>query len=158
MSSLKKITTVALLVVVSMITIHSFASSQTVGGLQPGFDQAIVDVHIAEAAGAPSSDISDLVALLNRALELNRDALQTNTAADKRTELLAQVDQLLSTVKDRAVELATSSGQRAHTGRIFSYAIGALLAILATVVYGLSLAFYSKYRIRRTFQMRVRRK
>jgi hypothetical protein len=97
-----------------------------------------------------------LVALLNRALELNHEALQTNTTVEKRTELLTQVDQLLLTVQEKAVELAASSGQQVLTETILRYAMGVMLAVLATVVYSLSLAFYRRYRIRRTFQMRAR--
>lgn len=156
MSTFNKVPILALLAFVALIAIQPSAISQTPATPQLSFAQAFIDVRTAEAAGASSSDISGLVALLNKALELNHEALQTNTTAEERTLLLTQVDQILLTVHQKAVELAASSGQEVLTDTILRYVGGAMLAVLATVVYSLSLLFYRRYRVRRTFQMRAR--
>ena len=136
------------------------ATSQTVGTLQPGFGQAIVVLNRAESAGATSSEVSKLVALLNKALELNREALKLNATdeAETRAALLGQVDQILTTVKNRAIELTVAASQRSYNTRVLTYLGGAIAAVLGTITYAFAVSFYQKYRIKRTFQMRVIRK
>lgn len=134
--------------------------SQTVETLQPRFGQTLALVHQAESAGATSGEIGELVALLNKALELNGEAVKLTAPeeAQKRAELLAQVDQILTTVENRAAELTSVASQRSYTNRVLSYVWGAIAAVLGTIVYAFTLSFYREYRIKRTFQMRVTRK
>ena len=153
-----KILTLALLVIASFIAVQSFVASQTVVTLQPGFEQAIIAVHSAETAGAAPNDISGLVSLLNKALEINHEALQSNTPADKRAELLAQVNQILATVQNNAAELTSVSREKTYTDRIMAYALGGVVAFLATILYGFAAVFYQRYRIGKTFDMRLKRK
>ena len=150
-----KILTLALLVIASFIAVQSFVASQTVVTLQPGFEQAIIAVRSAEMAGAAPNDISGLVSLLNKALEINHEALQSNTPADKRAQLLAQVNQILATVQNNAAELTS---EKTYTDRIMAYALGGVVAFLATILYGFAAVFYQRYRIGKTFDMRVKRK
>lgn len=134
--------------------------SQTAETLQPRFGQTLALVHQAESAGATSSEIGELVALLNKALELNGEAVKLTTPeeAQKRAELLAQVDHILTTVENRAAELTSVASQRSYTNRVLSYVWGAIAAVLGTIVYAFAVSFYREYRIKRTFQMRVTRK
>ncbi len=139
-----------------------FAASQTTGSLQSGFGQAIQAVNKAESAGATPSELSPLVTQLNEALALNRQALRMNNnspgESGKRAELLERVDQSLATVKNEADQLEVASAQRAYVDKIITYAWGAIAAILVVLIYGIGVSFYEKYRVKRTFQMRIRRK
>jgi N-acyl-D-aspartate/D-glutamate deacylase len=149
------------LVVLALIAVQPFtATSQTIGTLQPGFGQTIAALHRAESAGATSSEIAELVALLNRALELNGEALKMSTPdqTQKQADLLGQVNQILTTVQNRAAQLTALASHRSYTNRILTYVSGAVAAILGTIVYAFAVSFYQKYRIKRTFQMRVTRK
>ena len=158
MLRIRKIPILALLVVVSFIAVQAFAASQTVETLQPGFGQAIVAVHSAEMAGATPSDISDLVSLLNKALEMNQEAQQPNTPADERAQLIAQVNQTLATVQTKAVDLTSIYQERTSMDRIVAYIVGAAIALLGTILYEFAVVFYQRYRVGRTFDMRVKRK
>jgi hypothetical protein len=137
-----------------------FTASQTTGSLQPGFGPAIEAVHKAESAGATPNEVSPLAAQLNKALELNREALRMSTPDEsgKRAELLAQVDQNLTAVKNEADQLAVASAQREYIDKILTYVGGAIAAILGLLIYCITVSFYAKYRVKRTFQMRIRRK
>jgi hypothetical protein len=152
---------------VAALAIVSFAAmqplmvkSQTVETLQPRFGQTLVLVNQAESAGATSGEIGQLVALLNKALERNREAVKLTTPeeAQKRAGLLAQVDQILETVENRAAELNRVASQRSYTYRVLSYVWGATVAVFGTMVYAFAVSSYREYRIKRTFQMRVTRK
>ena len=117
-------------------------------------------LHQAESAGATPSEIGALVALLNKALELNGEALKL-TAPDevqRRAELVAQVDHILMTVENRAADLTALASQRSYTNKVLTYVWGAIAAVLGTILYAFTMSFYRKYRIKRTFQMRISRK
>lgn len=128
--------------------------------LQPRFNAAIVSVRRAESSGATSGELSELVALLNTALDLNRQALKLNAPyqAEQRAELLGQVNQLLTTVTNRADELAVTSSQRMYANTVITYVGGAMFAVLGTIAYALAVRVYRNYRIKMTFQMKVSRK
>jgi len=51
-------------------------TSQPTGQLEPRFNQVIVQVHKAESAGATAGEVANLVMLLNKALDLNEQALE----------------------------------------------------------------------------------
>ena len=153
-----KIPILALLAIVSFIAVQSFAASQTIGTLQPGFGQALADVRSAEMAGATPGDISGLLSLLNKAIELNHEALQPTKSPTEQAALITQVNQLLATVQSNATNLTSVYREKTYTDKIIDYSIGAALAFFATILYGFASIFYQTYRIKRTFQMRVRRK
>jgi len=149
----------AAVAIFALATIQPFtAASHTIETLQPGFGQTIVALHRAESAGATSSEIAELVVLLNKALELNVEALKLGTPYQRRADLLAQVDQILRTVENRAAELAAAASQRTHTNRVLTYVWGPIAAVLGTIVYAFAGSLCRKYRIKRTFQMKVTRK
>jgi hypothetical protein len=132
-------------------------TSEPAGELDPRFNQAIVQVHKAQSAGATPSEVASLVALLNRALELNEQALQLTRPenAQKQAQLLAQVDEILGMVQFEATQLERVSIQRTFTNDVLAYASGGIAALLATIAYAYSISFWRKYRVKRTFQMRV---
>lgn len=132
--------------------------SQTSGSLQPSFKQDIILLRQAESAGATSNELSEPVALLNKALELNRLALDPSTDATQRAQLLPQVDQILADVYKQATQLTTVSALRTQYNALTMYVWGIVVAILGTIIYGFVLSLQEKYRIRRTLQMRVSRR
>jgi CHASE3 domain sensor protein len=147
-----------MLMVAGLIATQPLAvRSQAVGTLEPRLGQTLVTLHQAESAGATPSEIEALVALLNKALELDNEALKLNAPdqAQRRNDLLAQVEQILTTVQNRATELAAVASQRTYNNRVLTYVGGAITAVLATFAYAFIVSFYQKYRIKRTFQMRV---
>lgn len=149
---------VAVLVLVAFSPLVTM--SQTSETLRPAFARAIIAVHHAESAGAPSSEIAGLVALLNKALELNSEAAKLTTTNDtaRQDELLMQVDQTLATVETQAGKLAVTASQRSNLVKTFVYAWGIIAAFLGTFLFDFLVTFYHKYRIKRTFQMKVTRK
>ena len=152
---------IAILAVAALIAIQPLAvKSQTVGTPEPRFGQTLVTLHQAESAGATPSEIEALIALLNKALELDGEALKLNAPdqAQKRADLLAQVEQILTTVENRTTELIAVASQRSYNNRVLTYVGGAIAAVLGTIAYAFTVSFYQKYRIKRTFQMRVTRK
>ena len=152
--------TAAVLAVLIIITLQPVAVSETTGTLQPGFNQAIVELRDAQSAGATPSELTEPVALLNKALELNREALilSASDEATRRAGLLVQVDQILTTVETQAIELTAVSSQRKSMNEFLTYLSGAIAAILGTIVYASAMSLHRKYRIKRTFSMRVSRK
>jgi hypothetical protein len=127
--------------------------------LQPSFGQAIVAVNNAEAAGATPNETVPLVAMLNRALELNEEAssLPTNQT-DQRNALLSTVNQILTNVTNQANDLTTTSAQRTYTNTIMTYVSGIAAAVVGTFAYVFGVEFYQRYRIKRTLQMRIKAK
>jgi len=128
--------------------------------LQQGFGRSFEAVLRAESAGATPRELSPLVTQLNKALELDREALAlTNpTESGQRVELFAQVSQILVMVQSEADQLATASAQRSYDSSILSYVWGLAAAVIGTVAYALATPFYEDLRVKRTFQMKVRRK
>jgi hypothetical protein len=141
-----------------MLTAHLMAStSQTTDELEPRFGPVIVSVNQAESAGATPGEVAELVTLLNNALELNKEALKLTSTSDaqKRAALSTQVDDILAQVETKAVQLQAVASQRTYTNTVFTYVSGAVAALLATVAYAYGVVFWRRYRIKRTFEMRI---
>jgi predicted PurR-regulated permease PerM len=141
-----------------IVTPH-YSRAQLNPPLQAGLSQALAAINIAEAAGATPNETAPLVALLNKALELNQEAssLPTNQT-EQRNSILSSVNQILTNVTNQANDLATTSTQRTYTNKIITYVTGLLVAVIGTFAYVLCVELYQRYRIKRTFQMRVRPK
>ena len=133
-----------------MLCRATIVSSQTVGQLPPGFGQALAAVRGAEAAGATPAEVAPLVALLNDALQLNG---QTANASAQ-----AHVSSQLAAVQSRAVQLQSLASQRTFTDNVISYVSAAVGAVIATVVLAYFLSFWRRYRVKRTFQMKIYKK
>jgi hypothetical protein len=95
------------------------------------------------------------VQLLDKALDLNREASEPNATSQERTTLLSQVDQTLTTVNNQAAELTATAAQRTYYNVVFAYVWGLVVAVLGTFAYLVMISVYREYRIRRTFQMKV---
>ena len=150
------ILTSAILVMTIVITPH-YSSAQHNPVLEAGFGGAVVAINNAEAAGASAKEIAPLVALLNKALELNQEAsnLPTNQK-EQRNNVISTVDQILTKVTYQAKGLAATSAQRSYTNKIITYVAGLLLAVTGTFAHVFCVELYQRYRIKRAFQMRVK--
>ncbi len=141
-------TTQALALIISTIALLSLArpvnvTAQSTSDLQPFFNKVIIQVHKAESAGATANEVSALVALLNKA----QDAQTRGN--------IAQANETLNEVETKASQLETTASQRTLTSKILAYGSGGMAALLGTVAYSYGVSFWRKYRIKRTFQMRI---
>jgi hypothetical protein len=132
-------------------------TSQPTGQLEPHFNQVIVQVHKAESAGATTDEVANLVTLLNKALDLNEQALELTQPEDalKQTQLLTQVDEVLGTVQFEATQLELVASHRTFINNVLAYVSGGMAALLSTIAYAYGVSFWRKYRVKRTFQMKV---
>jgi len=132
-------------------------TSQATGELQPRFNRVLAIIHQAEASGATPDEVKELAALLNQALELNEEALRLTGPedAERRAEVLTQLDQLLSSLEIKAGQLETVASQRASMNKMLAYISGGIGAFFATLAYAFAASFWRRYRIKRTFQMRI---
>ena len=148
------------IVILAVMLLPILAISQSTGTIEPGFAGALGAVRQAETAGATPNEIAALVTLLNKALELNGEALKLTAPSDanRRTELISEVDQILITVQSQAHDLTTLASHRSSTNKALTYVLGIVAAFVGTILFGFSVSFYRAYRIKRTFQMRITRK
>jgi len=157
MARVSKWLVVTILVLIALTLPTTFISLAQLNS-SLSFSQAIVSVNNAEAAGATPTEILPLVALLNRALELNQEASSlTSNQNGNRDALVAVEQQILANVTSEANDLAARSAQRTYMNRIITYASGIIVAAIGAFACVLAAEFYEKYRIKRTFQMTVRR-
>lgn len=145
-----------ILIVVSFVPV----SSQNDMTSPASFSQALVQVQKAELAGATPQEISGLVNLLNRAVELDREANQLSAANEtaKASQVTSQVNQTLITVESEAMQLTVSSTQRSSANKITLYLEGVIAALLGTFTYSVAVYLNEKRKVKQTFQMRVKRK
>lgn len=157
MRAIQRLLLLVVIMIPSLLLIigHSMtAMSQPVSQIEPRFNQVLSQVHKAEAAGATPNEIAELVTLLNNALSLNEQALASQDA-QKRSDLSAQLGEMLTTIQARASQLESLAAQRTSTNKMVAYASGVILALGGTLLYAYGISFYRKYRIKRTFQMKV---
>jgi hypothetical protein len=119
-------------------------------------NNVISDVQKAELAGAKPEEINGLLVQLNSVVALH-DELQNLPAqeTDKRAQLMAQIGSKLSTVDAQAIQLAAHASQRTQMDHVFAYSFGIIGAVMGTVVYYYGILLWRKYRIKRTFRMRI---
>ncbi len=152
------ILTGAILISVVVISMH-YSRAQFNPTMQTGFSQALVAVNNAEAAGATPNETAPLVAFLNKALEMNQEAssLPANQT-DQRNAIISSVNQILMNVTNQALVLTNASAQRTYTSKVITYLSGIVAVAIGTFAYALGVQSYQRYRIKRTFQMRVKAK
>jgi hypothetical protein len=155
-----KLASAAAIVILAVTLLPIIGMTQSTSTIEPGFSGAIGAVRQAETAGGTRSEIAALVALLNKALELNEQALRLTAPSDanRRTDLISQVDQTLITVQGQAQDLTILASQRSRTDKTITYALGILAAFIGTILFAFIVSFYRTYRVKRTFQMRIARK
>jgi hypothetical protein len=132
--------------------------SQPVGQLQPGFNGALSALQRAEAAGATQGELAPLVDALNKALSLNDQLNQLSAQDSNRSKLQAQISEQLNGVETQAAGLESLASQRVFMDRVVAYVAGGVGALVAALAYAYGTSLWSKYRVKRTFQMRISRK
>jgi hypothetical protein len=150
------------LAIAIILTVAPFVpvSSQNDMTSPASFSQALVQVQKAELAGATPQEILGLVNLLNKAVELDREANQLSAANEtaKASQVTSQVNQTLITVESEAMQLTVSSTRRSSANKITLYLEGALAAVLGTFTYSFAVYINVRRKVKQTFQMRVKRK
>ncbi len=131
------------------------SASQLTEELQPQSSRVFALVRRAEAAGATREEVSDLVILLNKALQLNEEATRLSSSETQKVALLAQANETLGRAEIEATRLEITASQRTFTNRIVAYVTGGIAALLATIAYAYGGYIWRRYRIKRTFQMRI---
>jgi uncharacterized membrane protein len=148
--------TIAMMLI--LVAAHSNTSTYLrADEIQPGFSQALTQVRLAESAGATQNETSELLTTLNKALELNEQALKLTSPNEtqQRAQLLAQVNVMLNEVQTNASVLENVASQRTRTNTVLTYVYGGVAAAIGTFAYAALSDFYRRYRIKRTFQMKV---
>jgi hypothetical protein len=146
--------------ILTVVLLPILAVCQSTGTIELGFAGALGAVRQAEMAGANPNEIEALVDLLNKALEMNGEALKLTAPGDanRRIELISNVDQFLITVQSQAHDLTRLAAYRSSTYRVLTYMSGIVAAFVGTILFGFTVSFYRAYRIKRTFEMRITRK
>lgn len=148
---------IALGIVVLMLINTMSTPAQLTESMQLPFSSALIAVRQAQEAGATPNEIAPLIGLLNKALELQTEALDLRSPAQssKRAELLSQMDQILSTVATQGSKLTRASLEREQTNQTIAYILGAVAALLGSLFYALAVSSYKRRRIKRILNMRV---
>jgi hypothetical protein len=131
------------------------SASQLTEELQPQFSRAFALVRRAEAAGGTREEVAGLVLLLNKALQLSEEATRLPSSEAQRAALLAQMNEILGKVETEATRLEVTASQRTFTSRVVAYVSGGIAAFLTTLAYASTVRIWRRYRIKRTFQMRI---
>lgn len=123
---------------------------------QPDLNRVIQDVQKAESSGATSAEMQALLFQLNYVVEL-QDQMQNLSPqdADNRTKNLVQINETLAAVDAEANHIAVISSQRRFFNHLSIYLSGVIGAVLATIACHYSSLLWRKYRIKRTFQMKL---
>jgi len=103
---------------------------------QPQMNNVIQDVLTAEKAGAQPDEMQKLADELNSLLVLE-DQLQKlgPQEADKRSQLLAEIDDKLVSVDLQAMQIEVTASHRTMTEHIVIYSLGGFAAALATIAF-----------------------
>ena len=146
---------VVLTILLPLTAETSSSALQPTEELQPRLSSAFDLVRRVEAAGATREEVAGLVLLLNKALRLDEEATKLPASDVQRAALLAQVDENLAALETEANRLELTASQRTFTNRVVAYVTGGIAAFLATLAYVFTAYVLRKYRIKRTFQMRI---
>ncbi len=142
--------------IILVLATNSLIAQSQPETFQTRLNKSLLLVHQAESAGATPEEVGELTQLLNKALEID-DAIHQIAPSDqqRRTQLDVQLKDVFDTLENRAVQLETSASQRTLTTKVVAYASAGFAALALTGAYILGLAFWGKYRIKRTLRMRI---
>ncbi len=157
MKSLRPISLILLITaIILVLATNSLIAQSQPETFQTRLNKSLLLVHQAESAGATPAEVGELIQLLNKALEID-DAIHQLASNDqqRRTQLDAQLKDVFDTLETRAVQLETSASQRALTSKVIAYVSAGFAALALTGAYILGIAFWRKYRVKRTLRMRI---
>ena len=143
------------LVAMAVLVQSASVSSQSVNS-QMQLSKAIQDVQAAELSGANPDEMRELAVQLNTMIGL-QDELQNLSPQElgKRAQLTEQINNTLTKVDVQANEIATRASQRTSINDLVAYSSGVVGAVIATVVYHYGTLLRRRYRVKRTFQMKI---
>lgn len=144
---------ILLAVAITLAVYPALVASQSVN---TQLSMVIQDIRKAESAGARPSEIQRLVDRMNSVSQL-QDQLQNLSPQDveKRAQLLGEINSTLSSIDGEAIQLETAVAQRTYWGHVIAYSSGVVGAVIGTVAYYYGALLYQRYRIKRTFQMKI---
>lgn len=146
---------IVILAVALGLLIHSaYVASQT-GASQPELSTVLEDVRKAELSGGNTAEMQKLVNQLNTVVGLEDQVHGLSPQDPQRASLLAQINATLTNVDGEAKQLQVTAAQRTYMDHVYAYTGGVVAAVIATVAYFYAMLLYQKYRIKRTFQMRI---
>lgn len=123
---------------------------------QPQLNKIIQDVLKAESAGAQPEEMTKLAAGLNSALSLE-GTLQNLTPQDssKQLQLLTQINTTLTNVDAEANQIEINASQRTLAHQLITYSLGAILALIATLILNYIISLRRTYRAKRVLRMKI---
>ena len=119
-------------------------------------NQAMQDIRRAESAGAEPGELQKLVDRMNYATQLQMEEQSLPAQdTDRKMKLQAEISSTLTSVDAEANQLEATAAERTYYGHLAAYSIALIGALIATAVYYYGLLFYKRYRVKRTFQMKI---
>ena len=139
--------------IVALVAYPALVVSQSVN-LQ--LNAVIQDIRKAESAGAKPGEMRQLIDQMNSVSQL-QDQIQNLSPQDigKKAQLLGEINSTLSSIDAQAIQLETTAAQRTYMDHVIAYSSGVIGAVIGTVAYYYGVLLYRRYRIKRTFQMKI---
>jgi hypothetical protein len=145
-----------LLAVVAVILFAQTASVNSQSpNPQPSLNDVIQDVQRAEASGANQIEMEGLLTKLNNVVTLQNQLQNMNSEDPSRAGLIRQINSELAAVDASANQIQMVASQRTSVNHLFSYSLGVIGAVIATVSSRYGFVLWRKYRTKRAFQMRI---
>ncbi|MGD0423888.1 MAG: hypothetical protein ABSA92_10585 [Candidatus Bathyarchaeia archaeon] len=151
--ALRVLVLLSAIVVISLIAYPTLVKSQSENAQ---VSMALHDLQRAESAGATSTEMQRLIDQMNSIIGL-QSQLQNLPVQDTETrvQLLSQINATLTSIDSQANRLEVTASQRTYMGHVIAYSSGVVGAVIATAAYYYGLILYRRYRIKRTFQMKI---
>jgi hypothetical protein len=151
--ALRVLVLLAAIVVISLIAYPTLVKSQSENAQ---LSMTLHDLQRAESAGAKPTEMQKLIDKMNSIIVL-QSQLQSLPVQDteRRAQLLGQINATLTSVDSQAIELEATASQRTYMNHVIAYSSGIIGAVIATAAYYYALILYKRYRIKRTFQMKI---
>ncbi|MGA8905852.1 MAG: hypothetical protein WB661_12685 [Candidatus Bathyarchaeia archaeon] len=123
---------------------------------QPNLNKVIQDVQRAEAAGARPEELGKLINELNSVNALEDQLQNLNSQeADKRSQLLGEINNSLATIDIEANQIDIAASQRTFTDHMIVYSSAGVGAALTTLVSHYLSSLWRKYRGKRALQLKI---
>lgn len=130
-------------------------ASQSVSS-QIQLSRVIQDVQAVEQSGANPDEMRDLADQLNTMIALQYELQNLPPQElDKRAQLSEQINNTLTAVDTQSNEIAIRASQRTSISHLVAYSSGVVGAVIATVVFHYGMLLRRRYRVKRTFRMKI---
>jgi Asp-tRNA(Asn)/Glu-tRNA(Gln) amidotransferase C subunit len=156
MKHLSVLSILGALLIAVLLLIHPTLVTSQPSQSENQLNNVIQDVQKAERAGAQPEEIRKLIDQLNSVIYLESQIQNLGPQdADRRSQLLSEINSTLTNVVLQANEIETSASHRTFTNHLIAYSTGAIAAISATVVSNYLLHLRRKGRAERALRMRI---